>query len=505
MVREQTEIERKLDVPAGFVLPPLDVLPGVACVDDPVELDQTASYLDTADLRLLRHRVTLRRRTGGLDDGWHLKLPTAGGRLELHYPPGRDAATPRAPVQLVRLVASWSRGQDLVPVVELRTRRTLHRLRDAAGDVIAEVAQDAVTARPVEGPQTAWSELEVEAVAAHQDQLDVVVEALLDAGARPSVSASKLARALGPALEATATADERAPDVGPRSAGRAVRAYLVDQVDALLRWHPDALRDIPDAVHQMRVTTRRLRSALQVYRPLVERDRAETLRAELGWLGRVLGQARDAEVLRDGLLADVAGLDRALVRGPVRSRVRTSLTRRHRTGHRALATVLEGERYAALLDDLDAFLSEPRFTDRARLPADVELTRLVRRQWRKVGRRRAAVEAAEDADAALHATRRAARAGRYAAEVARAVDDRRARRMERRLKGLQSALGRRQDTVVARAALLDLAAEAEGAGESAFTYGYLHARQASRAAAAEADYQGAWQAAARSKVTRWLG
>ena len=40
----------------------------------------TAAYLDTDDLRLARWRVSLRRREGGTDEGWHLKLPVAQPR-----------------------------------------------------------------------------------------------------------------------------------------------------------------------------------------------------------------------------------------------------------------------------------------------------------------------------------------------------------------------------------------------------------------------------------------
>src|SRR3954452_17781984 len=72
---EHEEIEYKFDLDEDRPLPPLDQLEGISEVDgsEPVTLD--ADYFDTPDRALRRHGVTLRRRTGGSDAGWHLKLP----------------------------------------------------------------------------------------------------------------------------------------------------------------------------------------------------------------------------------------------------------------------------------------------------------------------------------------------------------------------------------------------------------------------------------------------
>ncbi|MEB0307248.1 CYTH domain-containing protein, partial [Cryobacterium sp. 10I1] len=58
-----SEVERKYDVDAASVLPPLHELPGVTWVDAPVDQSLDAVYFDTADLTLAAHRITLRRRT----------------------------------------------------------------------------------------------------------------------------------------------------------------------------------------------------------------------------------------------------------------------------------------------------------------------------------------------------------------------------------------------------------------------------------------------------------
>ena len=138
---------------------------GVATVDAPVEHALEAVYLDTADLRLLRARITLRRRTGGADAGWHLKLPAGTARRELHAPLGRASKKP--PKALLEPVAGVLRGAQAQPVATLRTRRVVTALRDADGRLLAEVADDTVTRDPPPAPGGAaelqtWREVEVE-------------------------------------------------------------------------------------------------------------------------------------------------------------------------------------------------------------------------------------------------------------------------------------------------------------------------------------------------------
>ncbi|MGY2083546.1 CYTH domain-containing protein [Blastococcus sp. SYSU DS0539] len=205
MVTEQLEVERKFDVDAAFVLPALDVVPGVAAADAPRTHELEAVYHDTADLRLVRGRVTLRRRTGGPDEGWHLKLPAGAARRELHLPLDRGAGT--APAELLDVVAGLLAGEVPGPVVTLRTRRVVTVLRDAGGRALAELADDTVTATvPAavagEPPEVrSWREVEVELVDGEEPLLAAVGEVLVAAGARPSPRASKLAFALSSRLD----------------------------------------------------------------------------------------------------------------------------------------------------------------------------------------------------------------------------------------------------------------------------------------------------------------
>jgi inorganic triphosphatase YgiF len=196
------ETENKYDVDTGFTFPDLaGVLPGVAAAPATVQR-LAATYYDTGDLRLAGAHITLRRRTGGSDAGWHIKLPVSQDtRRELHFPLGR--ATGTVPRRVAALVAEWTQGEPLRPVARLKTKRTVRRLLDDTGQVLAEAADDQVTgSRP--GPagapawqQTAsWREVEVELVSGTRDLLAAAGKRLQAAGAQPSASASKLSRVL---------------------------------------------------------------------------------------------------------------------------------------------------------------------------------------------------------------------------------------------------------------------------------------------------------------------
>ena len=117
---------------------------------EPAELALSAVYFDTEDLRLARSGITLRRRSGGTDDGWHLKLPAGSdARDEVRLPPGELGAPP-AP--LVALTRATHRGAPLVPVVELDTARREWVLADSDGHPLATVTDDRVTGQTLAAP-----------------------------------------------------------------------------------------------------------------------------------------------------------------------------------------------------------------------------------------------------------------------------------------------------------------------------------------------------------------
>ncbi|KRF46316.1 hypothetical protein ASH01_22210 [Terrabacter sp. Soil811] len=109
------EVERKYDVDPTMVLPNLAEAEGVGSVRPPEEFRLDAVYFDTAGLDLARRGVTLRRRSGGADAGWHLKLPVSGDtRTELQVPLGQ-AGERRCPPRCSRTCGPSCGTVCLVP------------------------------------------------------------------------------------------------------------------------------------------------------------------------------------------------------------------------------------------------------------------------------------------------------------------------------------------------------------------------------------------------------
>jgi inorganic triphosphatase YgiF len=201
---DHLETEQKYDADADFVLPKLGSLPdlGGKRLAEPRRIYLSATYFDTEDLALIQHKVTLRRRVGGDDEGWHLKLPVRKDtRQELHVPLD-EGADGSVPARLADQVKDITAGRPLRPVAVLDTERTVVTLPGPPGDPLVEVADDLVTAirfgEPDSEPMT-WREIEVEALSPGSEaaaMLEAVGTVLREAGARRSASGSKLARVL---------------------------------------------------------------------------------------------------------------------------------------------------------------------------------------------------------------------------------------------------------------------------------------------------------------------
>jgi len=482
------EIERKYDLAAGGTAA-LDAVKtmtgtaGIAAVSQQDEQLLDAVYYDTADLRLIGAGITLRRRTGGGDAGWHLKLPAgADTRDEIRLPLAAPGGA--VPEELAALVRAYTRGAALAPVVRIQTSRRVLRLLDGAGQALAEIAADHVAAEPADGSAASWDEIEAELVTGGPALLTAIEAQLRRAGARHAATATKLQRALGGRLPAAGAA-QQPPLTRNSPAGEVVLGYVRDQVAAIWRYDPLVRRDAPDAVHQMRVAARRARSALQAFGGIIEREATRSLCAELKWLAAALGPARDGEVLLARLTAELAAIPPALVAGPVEARITAHFTAELAQAGQTVLRALDGQRYLRLLDDLDALLADPPLTPLAERKAGKVLAKPVRRAARRLQRALAAVPAAGDRDAAIHEARKATKRARYAAEAATPALGSTASRQAAQAKELQQLLGDHHDSVVARAVLLDLAGRARTAGEETFTYGLMYQRQACQAATIE--------------------
>ncbi|MFG2479969.1 CHAD domain-containing protein [Streptomyces fagopyri] len=526
MADTKREIERKYEgLPSGGdpALPDLTRVPGVSGVIDKGVADLDATYYDTADQRLAAASLTLRRRTGGDDAGWHLKLPVSEGVRDEIRAPLADTV----PHSLSALVRSRVREAELVPVVRLLSARDVRHLVDASGALLAEVSVDRVRAERLSGGTgvAEWTEIEVE-LADDGDPafLDKVEKKLRKAGLERSSSKSKLARALSDTATAdttdtAATTDtvdvpdtavkrekrekrqkrDKAADSPPRTAGDHVLAYLRTQRAAIIELDPAVRRDLYDAVHSMRVATRRMRSAFRSYGTILDRAVTDPIGAELKWLAGELGVGRDQEVLAERLTTALDDLPDALLTGPVRDRLGDWSRARGDGSRRHLIAVLDGGRYLDLLAALDGVVTEPPLLKAAAGDPSKVIAKAVRKDFAKVSALVAqALDLAPgaDRDLAMHEARKKAKRTRYAAEAATPALGGPAAALVKSMKSLQSLLGDHQDSVMAREALRDLAAQAHAAGESAFTYGVLYGREERHAAAVEAAFPGEWESIA---------
>ncbi len=489
----ELEIERKYQLPGGFSLPSLTGVGGVQSVGEADDLHLDATYYDTPELRLARARVTLRRRSGGHDAGWHLKRPAGGERSELQVPASPEQLMPPAAIR--EQVWALTRGEALRPIARIRTHRVERALRAADGSTVALVADDEVTADSLPGGPTGarWRELEVELVDGPREAFDRLDAALRVAGAIPAKSPSKLARALGDAYPPPA--EETPGGNGRGSIGRrALAGYVLAQRDAIIEQDPQVRDGDGEAVHKMRVATRRLRSTLRSFASLLPGGDLDRLHDEIKWLTGILGEVRDCDVMTGRLLQLVAAEPPELILGPVASRVNQLLAARAARAREHLSAGLTSQRYRKLLIDLDALVADVGVTDlgtrTVRITADA-LRRTAGKALRRADKKLTAAVTTPPTphdggpaqpgqptrDMRLHEARKAYKRARYAVELIEPIAGRRATKLANRLTDLQDILGAHQDAIVTGGLLREYALKADAEGENAFSYGLLHARQ----------------------------
>ena len=363
------EVEAKFAVAESIQLPELTRLSGVDHIAETRKHALSAIYYDTEDLRLTHAKITLRRRTGGNDDGWHIKIPGAQGRTEIHAELGEPVdGRYEVPAELLREVRSVVRNHALEPIAQVDNNRTELVLADAQGKAVAEFCDDHVTAFSFlpGGGQQSWREWEVELAGylpGTKDGSRFIREAtslLIGAGARVSASPSKLKTALGDSIDSAPLPPALAnSNVEPDSAAAAVVAALKANRDKLVDYDPRVRRNEWDSVHQMRVATRELRSHIQTFHGIVVGPEIERIEAELKQLASILGVARDAEVVEERWQNLLASEDSNTLDDATREHISHDMGTAFRRAHRHVVAALDSDRYLALLDSLDRFLANP--------------------------------------------------------------------------------------------------------------------------------------------------
>lgn len=300
-----------------------------------------------------------------------------------------------------------------------------------------------------------------------------------------------------PAVSPPAPVSDPHPRRSPaRTAGAVLTGYLRQQLQEIRRQDPLVRQDQPDAVHQMRTSTRRLRSALATGGKLFDDGAVPGLRSELKWLSEVLGAARDPEVVQEGLNDLLAREPEELLFGPA-LRIDEELAASSAAGRRTVLEALDGDRYRLLLSGLERMVTAPSLSAKASSPGRKSMRKLLANEKRRLRRTvedldgRPVGGAARDAG--LHEIRKAAKRVRYAAEAASPVAGTKAVRTENAAHEIQKFLGLHQDSVVARALLADLGGRALRSGENGFTYGRLHAAEEALGRQSETDFFKAWK------------
>jgi len=291
------------------------------------------------------------------------------------------------------------------------------------------------------------------------------------------------------------------------SAAEVVKAYLKVQVATLRSLEPKVRADEFDSVHQMRVATRRLRATLRSFGKVIPRPATEKLAGELKWLGGLLGEARDGEVLPRHLLASLETVPVELLIGPVQARVQGHFAPLRASAREQVVKAFDSVRYAKLLANLDQLAHDPPRGPQAGAPARDVLPSAVRKAYRQADRRMRRARQApvgEARDVALHEARKSARRARYAAEAARPTSGKPARTFARQMKKVQSIVGDHQDTVIARQASRDLGIGAHLAGENAFTYGLLYEHEHDQAERLQPRVRSVWKKASRPRYRKWM-
>lgn len=480
------EMERKFEVVDSTATPSFDRLAPVASINRHPSVTLDAVYFDTPGCDLAAHRLTLRRRTGGADAGWHLKLPAgADARTEIRTPLGNgDDGDDEVPEALRDVVRAIVRDRPLAPVARITTSRTVEVLCAADGTALAEFCDDQVTAR-VNGhhAEQHWREWELElaesavtAGSADEALLDQLSQQLRDAGAEPARTASKLAHAL-----ASTGTGEQPHSRGDDSLHRAV----AEQLEKLVEWDRAVRADVEDSVHQMRVTIRTIRSLLRASAPAFGLSDDASILDELRELATVLGLARDAEVLAERYQRALDDMAAQLVRGPVRQRLVDGARLQYRVGLGKSLSTMRSKQYFQLLDALEALVTAEPLVP----PIGAKETKrtMIRAGYKRMCKRtRTATEAdPRHRDAALHDIRKGAKRLRYTAAAAGA------HKVSLAAAAVQTVLGDHQDSVVSRTHLIEQVGAAHRAGEDTFTYGVLHEREAILAQRCEQHLDGA--------------
>jgi CHAD domain-containing protein len=466
-LRSSVEREVKLGADSHFRLPTLPGRPLPPRV-------LTSVYYDARDYRLAHASITLRRRVEQRTSLWQLKLPSEEGRREVELAGGPGGV----PSVLRDLLIAHTRGDELVPVATLRTRRSGVRVRGPAGPA-ADVLLDTVTVLHDRRATARFRELEIERLNGDAALVAHLERTLRAAGAKDHDGRPKLFRALG------LPAEPDSPPAADASLTEQLTFMIGRQVTALLARDPGTrLGGAIEDLHQMRVATRRLRTMLRVARPLLDPEWTEPLRAELAWLGELLGPARDLDVQMAYFMEEAATL-KSRDRRPL-ERFIDHLRRERERIQQTLVERLRSPRYLQLIDALVQAAHQPPV-----VASNTTLGEIAAREFKKL-RKAMKRLGRSPTHKELHRARILTKRARYAAELAQLSLGKPAGRFAEEAKQFQDLLGAHQDAVQAEEHVRRFVVRTQGV-RAAFVAGRMVERQHQRQDAARAALRPEWK------------
>lgn len=496
------EVEAKFSVSTDTEVPDLLEIPQVEKIVSTRTHHLSALYFDTDDLRLTRSKVTVRRRTGGSDDGWHIKFPGKGGRLEVHHPiVGGDGV----PAEIYSMVRSIARGKELVPIAQVDNERVETLLGNADGEVIAEFCDDHVTARSlISDTPTSWREWELEITPeAPAKFIAGATPTLKQAGAAASKSPSKLAMALGADLPT----EPASVDIDPNSPAAGVLAALKRNRDKLLAYDPRVRQDEWDSIHQMRVATRELRSHLQSFAGILAGNQHKNVEEQLKQLATILGVARDAEVIAERFKDLCEQHPSGIINEENTKQLYDSMIAEYGAAHQRVVVALNDDKYLQLLNELDDLISHPELAETEDTPpAESVLVSHLADSFKVLAKRHKKAMKAWDGHSALrpqqeqkfHNVRKATKKLRYTTEAVGDATDIDTTELYQACKALQEVLGDFQDSVTSREKLVKKSDQAFQRGENTFIYGVLYETEVELSRQILQDYPAAFSAVSRA-------
>jgi CHAD domain-containing protein len=458
------------------------------------------TYLDTDDWRIHRAGFALRIRSesGKLEatlKSLHSASTEVADRRELSEPlENSESGSIRHSIGPVGTrVHAVSGAHALLPLFEVRTSRQRFAIRrEDEAEQLGEIALDeTVISRPQGEPQTSLQRVEVEALTAAHEPLQLLVNTLRSDCALEAATDTKYSQGLksvglapGPAPEFAPTAVEASMSMTEVALAN-LRRYL----SAWYLHEPGArLGDNPEELHDLRLAGRRLDGILRQFQAALPASFLR-IRPMLKKILRALGDARDLDVtlceletFRHGLPeSDKAGIE------PLKQHL---LSERGRARTRMLK-VLDSVSVLKSLQKLASLLSAPAapWQRSSGEPALNAAPEMIRQRYRKA-RKGADLLTPDSSTEAYHKVRGHVKKLRYALEAMSVIYGKPADEMLRALRRWQEKLGVQQDAAVAGRRLKALAgARPKGIPpETVFLMGRLAEHHASAEARARKRY-----------------